>query len=327
MIQYMQAEHLTSKRTFIRKLIILIPLLNTAFSFLLNAAYFMTGTFNWWAVIFMPLMIALMCGLSVKKEKKSANDRAVYSLPADLKSIWLSKISLIALYSLLSQIVFFIIMFLLGLVFPGIAALQLKGVEAGSLLWLTTLWEIPLCLWIARQFGFTAVILANMIAAFVLGIVPASGSLWWLSPWSWSVRVMSPILGIHPNGIPLPADSGLLNGNVIFPAIILSILSFIAISLISAVSFSKGETGHDRAFTIYVGRCIKNEAHAAHMDACCGAGFMRGIFPIIYVWKGSGALYAVQRLFQRDCRFIPSNHQYCLRHVCLCRGTGGAIFR
>ncbi len=69
MIQYMQAEHLTSKRTFIRKLIILIPLLNTAFSFLLNTAYFMTGTFNWWAVIFMPLMIALMCSLSVKKEK------------------------------------------------------------------------------------------------------------------------------------------------------------------------------------------------------------------------------------------------------------------
>lgn len=117
MIQYMQAEHLTSKRTFIRKLIILIPLLNTAFSFLLNAAYFMTGTFNWWAVIFMPLMIALMCGLSVKKEKKSAIDRAVYSLPADLKSIWFSKISLIALYSLLSQIVFFIIMFFLALCF------------------------------------------------------------------------------------------------------------------------------------------------------------------------------------------------------------------
>ncbi len=78
---------------------------------------------------------------------------------------------MIALYSLLSQIVFFIIMFLLGLVFPAIAALQLKGVEAGFLLWLTTLWEIPLCLWIARQFGFTAVILVNMIAAFVLGIV------------------------------------------------------------------------------------------------------------------------------------------------------------
>ncbi len=73
----------------------------------------------------------------------------------------------------------------------------------------------------------------------------------------------------------------------------------------------------------YVGRCIKNEAHAAHMDACCGAGFMRGIFPVIYVWKGSGVLYAVQRLFQRDCRFIPSNHQYCLRHFCLRRGTGG----
>ncbi|KJR68095.1 lantibiotic immunity ABC transporter MutE/EpiE family permease subunit [Bacillus velezensis] len=240
MIQYMQAEHLTSKRTFIRKLIILIPLLNTAFSFLLNTAYFMTGTFNWWAVIFMPLMIALMCGLSVKKEKKSANDRAVYSLPADLKSIWFSKISLIALYSLLSQIVFLVIVFLLGLVFPAIAAVQLKGIEASSLLWLSALWEIPFCLWIARQFGFTAVILINMIAAFVLGIVPASGSLWWLSPWSWSVRVMSPILGIHPNGIPLPADSGLLNGNVIIPAIILSILSFIAISFVSAVSFSKG---------------------------------------------------------------------------------------
>ncbi|MBY8911413.1 lantibiotic immunity ABC transporter MutE/EpiE family permease subunit [Bacillus sp. YC2] len=240
MIQYMQAEHLTSKRTFIRKLVVLIPLLNTAFSFLPDAAYFMTGTFNWWSVIFMPLMIALLCGLSIKKEKKSANDRAVYSLPASLRNIWLAKIGVIALYSLASQIVFLALMFLLGLVMPGFAAVQLKGVEASALLWLTTLWEIPLCLLIARQFGFTAAILVNMLATFIFGIAPASGSLWWLSPWSWSIRVMSPVLGIHPNGLPLPENSALLSGDVMIPAILLSIILFLAVSILSALPFSKG---------------------------------------------------------------------------------------
>ena len=41
------------------------------------------------------------------------------------------------------------------------------------------------------------------------------------------------------------------------------------------------------------------------MDACCGAGFMRGIFPVVYVWKGSGALYAVQCVFSAIAVLYP----------------------
>lgn len=70
MINYMKAENLKFKRTFSRKMIIFVPLLNIGFSFLMNNQFFVSGTFNWWSIIFMPVMIALLCSLSHQKEKK-----------------------------------------------------------------------------------------------------------------------------------------------------------------------------------------------------------------------------------------------------------------
>ncbi|WP_270573374.1 lantibiotic immunity ABC transporter MutE/EpiE family permease subunit [Bacillus glycinifermentans] len=236
--QYIKAEHLKFKRAFARKIVVIVPLINICFSFLMNAGFFVTGTFNWWSIIFMPIMIALLCASSHQKEKKASNYNGVFSAPVDLKTMWYAKVAVIAIYSLASQVIFLGFMYMMGFVIPQFATVNLAIITASSLLWATTLWEIPLCLFLARRFGFAAAVTVNLLGGLILGIMSASESLWWLNPWSWSIRMMCPAIGIHPNGLPLENGDPLHSWAVVPPAVLLSALLFAVLMVATKRSFS-----------------------------------------------------------------------------------------
>ena len=63
----------------------------------------------------------------------------------------------------------------------------------------------------------------------------------WLIPYSIPTRIMCPIVKIHPNGIPLEANSIYLNSNVVVPGVIVAVLTFVIVTVITAKSFSKQE--------------------------------------------------------------------------------------
>lgn len=238
MRNYIKAENLKFKRTFSRKMIIIVPLLNIGLSFLLNTQYFVPGTFNWWSIIFMPVMLALLCSLSHQKEKKASNYNSTYSLPIDLGKLWFSKIMVIMTYSLLSQLAFLVFMYGMGFVIPNFTFISLSTISASLLLWVTSLWQIPLCLMVAKKFGGTAAVMLNLFGTLVLGIMPASSSFWWVSPWSWPIRMMCPTIGIHPNGTYLEINNPLLSWWVIPPAVIIAILLFMILSFLTSHLFA-----------------------------------------------------------------------------------------
>nr|WGD72864.1 hypothetical protein P5668_13410 [Bacillus subtilis] len=120
----------------------------------------------------------------IKKEKKYSNYNGTYSLPIDLGRLWYSKIVIIMIYSLLSQIVFLVFMLLMGFVIADFAIVTLSTIAASLLLWVTSLWQIPLCLFVAKKWGLTIAVMLNLIGTLVLGIMPASRSFWWFIPWS-----------------------------------------------------------------------------------------------------------------------------------------------
>ena len=68
---YVKAENLKFKRTFSRKMIFIVPLINICFAFLMNPGFFVAGTYNWWFVILMPVMIALLCAHITPERKES----------------------------------------------------------------------------------------------------------------------------------------------------------------------------------------------------------------------------------------------------------------
>ena len=238
MKNYIKAENLKFKRTFSRRMIIFVPLLNIVFSFLMNIQFFVSGTFNWWSIIFMPVMISLFCSLSHQKEKRASNYNGTYSLPVDLEKLWYAKIIIIMIYSLISQIVFLIFIFLMGFVIADLSNVSLSIIAASILLWITSLWQIPLCLYVARKWGFTIAVMFNLIGALVLGIMPASRAFWWFIPWSWPIRMMCPAIGIHPNGLLLEKNDPLLSWAVVPSAVFISIVLLLILAFLTSRSFA-----------------------------------------------------------------------------------------
>ena len=62
-----------------------------------------------------------------------------------------------------------------------------------------------------------------------------------ICPYSFGARLTIPILGVLPNGLIAEQGDSLLSGNVILPGIVISVLLFIALSLITANWFGRQE--------------------------------------------------------------------------------------
>lgn len=239
MMNYIQAERLKSKRSFSVTLIWLIPLLNVLFSFLMSPTYFITNTFNWWSTLFMSLSIALWCALSSNKEKKAGNYNSIFLLPVSLHQVWLAKIIVIALHALLSLFIFLIMMGGLSFVFPGMPIFEIEQLEGVLLIWLTSLWQIPLGLYLAKRYGMIVPILVNLIGSMGLGTFFSTKVLWWLNPWDWPIRVIMPIIGVHPSGLLLSPSSPLRNSSAIIISVALATAFVMIVIAVTSLAFSK----------------------------------------------------------------------------------------
>lgn len=205
----------------------------------MSPVYFVTNTFNWWSILFMPIAIALWCAQSNQKEKKAADYSNILLLPISLSKVWVAKIIVIALQALSSLLLFLIMMGLLSFVFPAMPLFEMTQLEGLLLIWFTSLWEIPLMLYLAKKWGMGAALITNIVGGLVLGIAFSTTSLWWLNPWSWSIRLMMPIIGVHANGTLLSQTSPLRDGSVILIGILLAAALVITLTAVTSRAFKK----------------------------------------------------------------------------------------
>lgn len=244
MMNYIQGERLKMKRSFSVTLLWLMPLLNIIFSFIMSPVYFVTNTFNWWSILFMPLAIALWCALLNNKEKRAGDYSSVYLLPISLHQAWLAKIIVIALQSLISLFIFLMMMGALSFLMPGIPLFELGQLEGLLLIWVTSLWEIPLALYLAKKWGMAVTLIINIVGGMVLGIAFSTGSLWWLNPWSWCIRLIMPIIGVHANGTLLPVNSPLWDSSVILIGLLLAVVLVSIATALTSIAFTKTVPAH-----------------------------------------------------------------------------------
>ena len=104
---------------------------------------------------------------------------------------------------------------------------------------LASVWQIPLCLYLARKTGMFVPIVLNTILGIVLSTATALGNTiaWWFVPYCWAAKLAEPLMGIEINGT--------YTGNcgfsiAIMISISLSILLFLILSYADAKDFSKG---------------------------------------------------------------------------------------
>ena len=244
MINYILAENLKHRRSFLKKLLVIMPMFSILLSLFLMPSYFTTNSYNWWYVIIMPATFALIPAMMDRKESRKLNYRAVFPLNIKLEKVWVSKIITAIIYLSIATMVHMIGVF----IFQSFIGEQLTPTYrfttllfASILLIITNIWQIPFCFFLAKKFGFIASIAVNAVLGLSSGILLADSYFWIYCPYAWANRLMLPVLHILPNGILIDATNPLVSNTSLLIPCILSICLFTLLTLISAKWFSNQE--------------------------------------------------------------------------------------
>lgn len=190
-----------------------------------------------WGVL-IPMTAALLAALSVRADQDAW--RLLFSYAVPRPRYLLGKFLALGVLTATSTA-------LLALLLSGGAALngQLSTsfgtiVAASVLPWLAGLGATALTLLIAVMWG-----LGPTIAIGVIGMMSGmliSDKSWWMAvPFAWPMRVILPLAGIGPNGVPLRPDSPLRDHGVILPAVGLSAALTVVVLMIGSVHMTRKE--------------------------------------------------------------------------------------
>lgn len=184
------------------------------------AQTFFAGAWNWWYTLLLPGTLAVACDLGLKKDKKTAYYHML-SLPVPVERCVCGKLFYEAVCLLLADMLLFAGS-CAGLALCGMPVCARGFFLAALLLTVTFLWEIPLFLFLSARFGTVCVLVTSLALSFV-SVIAANTALWWVCPAAIPIRLMCPVLGILPNGLPVPADSHLWDRGVILPGVLLAL--------------------------------------------------------------------------------------------------------
>lgn len=184
MLNYLKAENLKCKGTFAQKLVVIAPALMILLA-LISGRYFVENGYNWWYILILPGFITLLTALVNQYEEKKLKYRAVFALPVNLKRAWISKVSLIGVYMAVASLIH-LAGILLGMTVyntsSGVSTIQVIG--ATSILFITSLWQIPLCLFLSKKLGLMPTIFLNLCGGITLSILAVDKAWWWACPYA-----------------------------------------------------------------------------------------------------------------------------------------------
>ena len=105
---------------------------------------------------------------------------------------------------------------------------------------ITELWQIPLFLFLSEKFGM---VVELMVCLFinVLGIIVAPSEKWFILVSAISMRVVTPLLHVLPNGLRAQAGEPLLSSFVILPGILIALAHFMLLTYLYLNWFEKRE--------------------------------------------------------------------------------------
>ena len=82
--------------------------------------------------------------------------------------------------------------------------------------------------------------LISVVCNLGIAVVCAVEKVWWI-PFAIPSRLMCPIIGVMPNGLPVESNSIFSNSNVIIPGLIITIALYFIVSYVTGVIFEKKE--------------------------------------------------------------------------------------
>ena len=237
-MNYLKSEHLKFKRTAINRLVFLTPLLTAVFAWIVGGfTGFQYIAFYWWYAFLLPGTIAILCSLSHRKEENAGKYYSVFSMPASLLKFETAKVMILTEKLLLAALIFAMLVSVSHLIAPATVVYSVGESICGSIgIILSSLWQIPLCLFLARRAGAFLPVVLNSILGIFLPIVSGNTAVWYFVPYCYAAKLAEPLMGIQLNGTFTGSSSFSVTALI---SIALSFLLFAVFTYADAKDFSK----------------------------------------------------------------------------------------
>lgn len=241
------SENMKINHTFARKLVWIAPMMVILLSGFLAASYFQIDIYNWWYTLILPGAISLGSSLLARVDGSMKN-KAVMSLPVDLKKIWFAKI----LVGVKNIVISCVIIFIAGQLSVYITQMNsifdisiFTGLAGTLVIIITSMWQIPLYFFLGNKIGMFPTIVLS-IAVNIFSVIMAVREFWWVNPFSYTSRLMCPILKLLPNGLIAKPDSQTFTPELLDTCVIpfgvgISIMLFIIITYLTAKQYERQE--------------------------------------------------------------------------------------
>lgn len=255
-MNYIKAERLKFKHALSNKIIILIPLL-TIFGGHLFGGYvwFQASCPYFWYFFMVPGTIGLLAIMSYKKEQSAGKYFSVLSSPIDLQKFQFTKSIVIAEKIFIASIILAFVIIIVSIfdkyfyadalsypdlrdlyinINPITMILSMLGITLGAI------WQIPLCLLLAKKAGLLIVI-CNLVLGMTFPTLPlfSGNHLWILCPYTYPAKFAEYALGIHSSGTFI--GEALISLPYAIVIIVLSIVWFILLALLDSKLFLSRE--------------------------------------------------------------------------------------
>lgn len=243
MIKMLKVEWIKEKRAANSALKYIVPIIFVLFNLFMvsimgqspaGRSYLMATAFNWYPVMILPIVLSLLVVNIVSKEKEEhiALWRRLNILPEKML-IAKNGIVVFELFTVLmssSTGIYLIGRFLLH------EEISIKiMIVATCCLFIGSLPVVALSFFIYKLFHKRfLVILINFIFTFPSAIIAVT-SYWEIFPWDYNLRILCPIIEVHPNGTFLEKSSPLTEMNVVYVGLVLSVMVYIIITAINIV--------------------------------------------------------------------------------------------
>lgn len=249
-MKFWKAETMKYRHTFLKPLAVGMPLVCILLAAVLTAQYFVSDAYNWWYMMLYPGTLAVICGMIGSKDRKQGN-RTIASLPVRQGRIWDAKLLTAAAASGISMgvmlagtlLLSFLLEWGLGYVLQDAVTIPMQLLGA-AVIWFSSLWQIPLCLWMTQRMGVFAMFLLHMVLYIGLSATVSLQTWFWMIPAAITPRLTCVLLKILPNGLPAAEGSEtfraeLLSESTLPSGLLASVVWFVLLWLLGRALFER----------------------------------------------------------------------------------------
>lgn len=249
MIKMLKVEWIKEKRAANSTLKYIVPVIFLLFNlFMVNLmgqspegrSYLMATAFNWYPVLILPIVLSLLVVNIVSKEKE---EHLTFQrrLNLSVEKILIAKNEMVILELFVILILSSIGIYLVGRFFLQ-EEISLKIMFlATCCLFIGSLPIIALSFFIYNLFNKKyLVILINFVFTFQSAMIAVT-SYWKFFPWDYNLRILCPIIEVHPNGTFLEKSSPLTSMNAVYIGLALSVMVYILITVLN-IGMERGKS-------------------------------------------------------------------------------------